>query len=268
MPASIELKQSLSIIRIIMLLSFGTPPLAKKNTPSTNDLAPVPTERRKLVRLEVDFIPQNKARWEKILADLTTDRQQAERAIEACYTHAGLAKPHILWTENPLTAMKISIDRSDLVDVGSSILSQIWASCNAEIDRQIAPEFISVVKAFANPRAQQLDEFQNLAFDPLGDFLNRVLVGEIHKVYPQIDLATLPVAMQDFRIAYLSYFDYFQQIGIEIPQIQLLIDLAQSCGCCWAFANIAILTPKPSKIEFSDRGELIALIYDGINILD
>jgi hypothetical protein len=74
--------------------------------------------------------------------------------------------------------------------------------------------------------------------------------------------------MQDYRIAYLSYFDYFHQIGIDIPQIQLLVDLAQSCGCCWAFDKIAILTPKPSAIEFSDRGELLALVYDGINILN
>ncbi len=250
-----------------MLLSFGIRQFAKKSNPLTNDLAPVSTEPRKLVRLEVEFIPQNKARWEKILADLTTDRQLAEQAINACYSYAGLAQPHILWTENPLTAMKISIDRADLVDVGKDILNQIWASCNAQIERQIAPEFIGVVKAYANPRAQLIGTPQNLAFDPLGDFLNQVSIGEIQKVYPQIDPAALPVAMQDYRIAYLSYFDYFQQIGIEIPQIQLLIDLATSCGCCWAFANIAILTPKPSKIEFSDRGELLALVYDGVDIL-
>ena len=243
--------------------------MAKKSTPVIDELATtVLTERRKLVRLEVDFIPQNKARWEKILDDSTTDRQLAEQAIDASYQYAGLTKPHILWTENPLTAMKISIERSDLVDVGSSILSQIWASCNAEIERQIAPEFISVVKAYANPRAQLIGTPSNLAFDPLGDFLNQVSIAEIQKVYPQLDPAALPVAMQDYRIAYLSYFDYFCQIGIEIPQIQLPIDLAQSCGHCWAFANIAIVTPKPSRIEFSDRGELLALVYDGVNILD
>ena len=155
-----------------------------------------------------------------------------------------------------------------MIDVGSGILNQVWTSCNAEIERQIAPEFISVVKAYANPRAQLIGEPSNLAFDPLGDFLNQVSIAEIQKVYPQLDAAALPVAMQDYRIAYLSYFDYFRHIGIEIPQIQHPIDLAKSCGHCWAFANIAIVTPKPSQIEFSDRGELLALIYDGVNILD
>ncbi len=251
-----------------MLLSFGTWQRTRKSTPSIDKLAPVSTAPRKLVRLEVDFIPQHRVRWEKTLADPTTDRQLAEQAIDACYEYAGLEKPHILWTENPLTAMKISIERGDWVEVGSDILGKIWASCNAEIERQIAPEFIAVVKAYANPRAQLIGTPQNLAFDPLGDFLNQVSLAEIHKVYQQLDPAKLPIAMQDYRIAYLSYFDYFQQIGIDIPQIQLAIDLAKSCGHCWAFANIAIVTPKPSQLEFNDRGELISLIYDGVNILD
>jgi hypothetical protein len=231
-------------------------------------LAKVTTAPRKLVKLEVDFIPQIKDKWERILDDRTTDRERAESAINACYLYAGIERARILWAENPLTAMKILIDRPDLVDVGGRILHQIWNSCNQEIERQIDPAFIDVVKAFANPRAQIIGEQQTIAFDPLGDFLNQVSIAEIQKSYPLLDPATLPATMQDYRIAYLSYFDYFYQIGIDIPQVQLLVDLAQSCGCCWAFDKIAILTPKPSTIEFSDRGELLTLVYDGINILN
>lgn len=230
-------------------------------------LAKVTTQPRKLVKLEVDFIHQIHKKWEQTLADLTTDRERAEGAINACYLYAGLERSRILWTENPLTAMKILIDRPDLVDVGGKILHQIWDTCNQEIESQIDPAFIDVVKAYANPRAQIIGEQQSIAFDLLGDFLNQVSISEIQRSYPQFDSATRPATMQDYRIAYLSYFDYFHQIGIDIPQIQLLVNLAQSCGCCWAFDKIAILTPKPSKIEFNDRGELLALVYDGINIL-
>ena len=231
-------------------------------------LAKVSMQPRKLIKLEIDFIPENRTKWGEILADLTTDRDRAEKAINDCYQYIGLEQPHILWTENPLNAMKIPIDRPDLVDVGSEILHQIWSSCDREIERQIDPQFIDVVKAYANPRAQIIGQEQNIAFDPLGDFLNQVLIAEIKKIYPQLDPLSLPAAMQDYRIAYLSYFDYFNQIGLNIPQIQLLIDLAKSCGCCWAFGKIAILTPKPSAIDFSDRGELLSLVYDGVNILD
>lgn len=231
-------------------------------------LAKVSIKPRKLVKLEVDFIPQSRARWDKILADRTTDRDRAENAINACYRYANLEQSRILWTENPLTAMTILANRPDLVDVGSKILHQIWGSCNQAIEQQISPEFINVVKACANPRAQILGEEQNIAFDPLGDFLNEVSMSEIKKSYPQLDPLSLPTPMQDYRIAYLSYFDYFHQIGLGIPQIQPLVDLATSCGCCWAFGNITILTPKPSAIEFNDQGELRALVYDGVNILE
>ncbi len=251
-----------------MLLSRTVPSTSQSNGTLNNYLPNVSTGRRKLVRLEVDFIPQHKTRWEEFLADLTTDRERATTAINACYRDVGLAQPHILWAENPLTAMTILLNRPDLVDVGSGIFNQIWNSCNTQIESQIAPDFIEVVKAYANPRAQIIEGSQTIAFDPLGDFLNQVLLCEIKKVYPQLDPSSLPVAMQDYRIAYLSYFDYFQQIGLAIPQVQPLVSLAKSCGCCWAFANIAILTPKPSAIEFDDRGKLISLVYDGVNILD
>ncbi|WP_373542061.1 hypothetical protein [Chamaesiphon sp.] len=251
-----------------MLLSIDAFYKTKTSESLAKYLAKVSSERRKLVKLEVDLIPQIRTKWEKILTDRTTDRDRAENAINACYLYAGIGRARVLWTENPLIAMKTSIDRPDLINVGDRILQQIWDSCHREIARQIDPDFIQVVKAYANPRAQLTGEGQNIAFDRLGDFLNEVSIAEIKKTYPLLGPSSLPTAMQDYRIAYLSYLDYFHQIGIDIPQIQLLIDLARSCGCCWAFENITILTPKASAIEFNNHGELIALVYDGINILD
>jgi hypothetical protein len=250
-----------------MLLSTDIPPETAKKESLAQYLAKVSSERRKLVKLEVDFIPQIRKKWEKILVDRTTDRERAEKAIDACYLYAGLNRSRILWTENPLTALTFLMNRPDLVDVSSRILHQICDSCDVKINWLIQPAFIDVVKAYANPRALSIGEAQNMAYDLLGDFLNQVSILELQKSYPQLDPLSLPSAMQDYRIAYLSYFDYFHQIGIEIPQIQLLIELARSCGCCWAFEDITIVTPKASAIEFNDRGELIALVYDGVNIL-
>jgi AcrR family transcriptional regulator len=238
------------------------------NPPLTDRQVALSIQPRRLVKLEVDLIPQIKQRWEKILADRITDRARAERAINDLYNYGDLAQPRILWTENPLTAMMILINRPDLVDIASSLLSKIWTSCNQEIERQIDPEFTRVVMAYANPRAQIIDTPATIAADPLGDFLNQVSIAKIQQVYPQLDVATLPAALQDYRIAYLSYFDYFRQIGLDLPQVTPAIELATSCGCCWAFANIAIVTPKPAEIEFTDRGVLSALVYDGVNIID
>jgi hypothetical protein len=257
------------------MLLLDIPSLQGKNKPIV-DLTNVSTNRRKLVKLELDFIDRVKTNWEAILADPTTDRLQAENAISNCYAYAGLPRPRILWAENPLIAISILVNRPDLEDVASIILSQIWGSSNEEIERQIDPEYIQMVMAYANPRARIVGEPKTISFDPLGDYLNRVSIFKTLQVCPLLDPESLPTALQDHRTAYLSYFDYFQEIGINIPQINLLINLAKSCGCCWAFGNIAILTPKPTEIlfqedsttEFENFGELRALIYDGENILD
>jgi hypothetical protein len=258
------------------MVLLDLPALKDKNKPVPIYTPKVSSERRKLVKLEVSFLTQIRAKWEIILSDLTTDRSQAEIAIHHCYAYAGLDRPRILWAENPLIAISILVNRPDLKDVASIILSRIWDGCNEEIESKIDPEFIQMVMAAANPRAQIIGEPPTISFDPLGDYLNRVSIAKILQVCPQLDPESLPAALQDHRVAYLSYFDYFQEIGINIPQIDLLINLAKSCGCCWAFGDMAILTPKPTEIlfqqgsatEFGNCGELRALIYDEENILD
>jgi hypothetical protein len=257
------------------MILLDLPALKHKNKPPLTYIAKVSSERRRLVKLEVNFLSQIRDKWEKNLADLTTDRSQAEIAIRNCYAYAGLGRPRILWAENPLIAISILVNRPDLKDVASIILSRIWDGCNEEIESKIDPEFIQMVMAAANPRAQIIGTPPTISFDPLGDYLNRVSIAKILQVCPLLDPESLPAALQDHRVAYLSYFDYFQEIGINIPQINLLIDLAKSCGCCWAFGDMAILTPKPTAIlfqqgsasEFGNCSELRALIYDGENIL-
>ncbi len=256
------------LLDIPALKKINKPIIDSSATVSTDPAKPMLGERRKLVKLELDFISQIRANWELILADLTTDRLQAESTINNCYAYVGLERPRILWAENPITAISILINRPDLEDVASIILSQIWASSNHEIESQIDPDFIQMVMAQGNPRARIVGEPSTISFDPLGDYLNQVSIAKLRQVYPLLDLESLPTALQDHRTAYLSYFDYFQEIGINIPQINLLINLAKSCGCCWTFEHIAILTPKPTAIEFNDRGVLTALIYDEANILE
>jgi hypothetical protein len=263
------------LLDIPALQEINRPLIDYSATLSNDSAKQMLSERRKLVKLELDFISQIRANWELILADLNTDRAQAESIISNCYAYVGLARPRILWAENPITAISILINRPDLEDVASIILNQVWDSSNTEIERQIDPDFIQLVMAHANPRARIVGEPPTISFDPLGDYLNQVAIAKLRQVYPLLDLESLPTALQDHRTAYLSYFDYFQAIGINIPQINLLIDLAKSCGCCWTFKNIAILTPKPTAIIFhrgsttesGNYGGLRALIYDGENIL-
>jgi hypothetical protein len=241
---------------------------AVNNSKSTLDFTKnLSNYKRKLVKLEVDYITQIKAKWEQILANDRTDRQRAERAIADCYQSAGFTAPKIVWAENPLNAIMVLVNRRDLVSIGDQILQKIWDSCHQEIYTKIDPEEVRMVMAQANPRAEIVGDIYNIKFDPWGDYFNSLLMRQVPKIYPDLNLAELPVPLQDYRVAYLSYLDYFYTIGISIPQIEPLIDLAQSAGWCWAFENLAIVTPKPSQVAFNDAGELIAIDYEGVNIL-
>jgi hypothetical protein len=223
--------------------------------------------RYKTVNLTVEPLPQVKAKWEQILSDSNTDRQQAETAIQACYQFAGLSQPRILWAENPLTAMMVLISRSDLNAVGDRMLQQFWDSCHEKIDRKFDREAVRMAMAHVNPRAEIVGDINNIKFDPWGDYFNSLLMRKIAKIYPDLDLAKLPIPLQDYRIAYLSYLDYFYTVGVDIPQVEIFATLARSCGWCWAFENLAIVTPKPTQIEFNDRHEVTAIDYDGVNIV-
>jgi hypothetical protein len=223
---------------------------------------------RRLVKLELDLMPTIKAKWGHILADTTTDKQMAERSISDCYSYLGLSQPYILWADNPLNAMMILLNRPDLVDVSAKILGKIWNSAHVEIYQQILPTSVRVAMTYTNPRAEIVGDIGKIDFDPLGEYLNQVLRNKITQIYPSFNINTIPLALQDYRTAYLSYFDFFQQIGIDIPQIQMTIDLAKSCGWCWAFENLAIVCPKPSRVLYGKDDEAIAIEYDRLNILD
>jgi hypothetical protein len=232
------------------------------NSPNRQDIS-----RYKTVNLTVDSLPQVKAKWEQILADLRTDRLQAEQAIKDCYQFAGLSHPRILWAENPLNAMMVLTSRSDLAAVGDRILQKFWDDCHQQIERKYDREAIRIAMANANPRAEIVGDINNIKFDPWGDYFNSLLMRKIAKIYPDLDLAKLPVPLQDYRVAYLSYLDYFYTMGVDIPQVKIFTTLASSCGWCWAFDNLAIVTPKPTQIEVNQSNVVTAIDYDGINIV-
>jgi hypothetical protein len=224
-------------------------------------------ECRQLVKLEIDLIATVKSQWGSILAERHTDPTIAEAALCDSYRYAELPEPNIIWAENPLNAFMILLNRPDLVDVGAKILGKIWNSAHAEIYHHIRPDSVRYAMAYTNPRAEIIGDLGKIDFDPLGEDLNVALRKRIGQIYPAFNLNSIPLALQDYRVAYLSYFDFFQQIGIDIPQAQMTIDLAQSCGWCWAFENLAILCPKFSRIAYNSQGEIVTIEYDGLNIL-
>jgi hypothetical protein len=223
-------------------------------------------KKRKLVKLEIDFISQVRSHWETILLDNKTDRVRAEATIAACYQYVGLDRPTIIWAENPINVLKILINRLDLENVATTIIDRMWNVSELEIQNTIDPESTAIV--VEKLRYGQLDsaiDFQQLNI--FADRMNEVTIDRIAEVYSEVSEDGLPHPLQDYRIGDLSYLDYFMRIGIDIPQVKLLAELAKSCGWCWTFKKVAILTPKPDRVSFDLDGRVTEIVYNDLDIL-
>jgi hypothetical protein len=224
-------------------------------------------KKRELVKLELDLIPQVHADWQTIIGSTSTNRLQAESSIKNCYHNVGLGLPNIIWVEHPLAAIKILINRPDLCDVSGTIINTIWQS-ELEIQQSIDPESATRVLTNINPQHILKTLVGDCQIAPITDRLNQLVMSRANSLYFNLTERTIPAPLQDYHISDLGYFDYFLRIGVNIPKIQPEIDLAKSCGWCWTFEDLAILTPKPSKIKLDRQGEIIGIIYNGVNILN
>jgi hypothetical protein len=233
------------------------------------------TKKRQLTKLELDLIPQVQADWQTIIQSTTTDRHQAETSIKNCYRYAGLSTPTIIWAAHPLSVIETAINRRDLTDVSGTIINNIWQS-ELAIQQSIDPEFTAHIFVSIKPqhtvktRNGNQIQIAQIATDPgegICQQLNELVIGRVKDLYGNLTTQSTPAPLQDYRISDLGYFDYFARIGVDIPQIQPAIDLAKSCGWCWAFQGLAILTPKPSKIKIDRQGKILGIIYNNVDIL-
>jgi hypothetical protein len=223
-------------------------------------------KKRELVKLELDSIDRVQADWQNILGSNITDRVKAEHSIKDCYRYAGLNTPNIIWAEHPLNVIKILINRPDLSDISGMIIKEIWQS-ELAIQKSIGSTSAAYVLANINPKHIIHTPIGTRQIEPIADRLNQLVMSEVKNLYYDLTERTIPSPLQDYRIGDLGYFDYFLQIGLNIPHIKPAIDLAKSCGWCWSFEKLAILTPKPSKVRIDRQGKIIGIIYNDVNIL-
>ncbi len=249
----------------MLSLSFGD----KTNTSRyfRKYLQDIFTKNRKLVRLEIEAIERISTHWQAILASSHTDIHRAEQSIESCYQQAGLDTPRIIWAEHPLNVIKILFNRPDLYDVSDVFINELWQG-ELAIQKAIAAESATQVLNQIDPKYQVKTAKEDRQIEFTADYLNDLVISQVDRIYYDLTERNIPKPFQDYNIGILGYFDYFLQIGIEIPRLQPTIDLAKSCGWCWTFEKLAILTPKHSRVTIDRSGKIMGIIYNDINILN
>jgi hypothetical protein len=226
-------------------------------------------KKHQLVKLERDLIDRVELEWQDILHHSTTNlpgaqhsqRVTAETSIKACYHYAGLDAPNIVWIDWPVNAIKFLFTRPDLVDVSGQILNEIWLS-EQTIQQAIEPAAaVEVLSRIKTTIVRSPDT-------AIADRLNELAIDRVKSCYGNLADLTIFNPLQNYSIGSLGYFDYFLRIGVNIPQMQPIIDLAKSCGWCWAFEKLAILTPKPTRVISDGQGNILAMMIDGSNVLE
>ena len=251
----------------VAMLSLNDRTKTKVSGTLANYFSDLFTKKRKLVKLELDFTAQVKADWETILGNTVTDRVKAQKSLKACYLAAGLEVPSIRWVDHPVNAIQALINQPDLRDVSGIITNQIWHQSEIAIQTEIDPASTAFVLAQVSPHHTVRTLTGKHQISSIADRLNGLVMTKISDLYWDLTESTIPNPLQDYRISDLSYFDYFMRIGVNTPEIQLAIDLAESCGWVWTFEKVAILTPKPTKVRIDRHGNVVAIIYNGVNIL-
>jgi hypothetical protein len=211
-------------------------------------------KKRKLVKLELDLIAQVQVEWQNLLENTTTNQTKAEHSIKACYDYLGMDAPNLIWLDSPIAATKVLINSPDLQDISGLIMNGIWQS-EVEIQRSIDAKYILQVLKNVNPQQSIETQLGTKAVESIAARSNELITRQVKDLVADQIGFKLPDLVQDYNIGYLSYFDYFHRIGMNIPQVQFAIDLAKSCGWCWTFEKIVMLTPKPSPLNiYSEIG--------------
>lgn len=59
--------------------------------------------------------------------------------------------------------------------------------------------------------------------------------------------------------SWISFYDFFQEeVGIDLHQVNGLVELSKHCGWWWPFEDTVVLTPKASHLELDEEGHLHA----------
>ena len=230
------------------MLTVGTYHQTKTHRHYSSYFRNLVSTQRKLVTLELDLIAQVQIEWQNLLENTSTNRTKAENSIKACYRYLGIDEPKIIWFDTPVGATKFLINSPKLDDISGLIQHQIWQS---EVEIQRSVDSTDILRVLAELKSQQqIDTYAGkLKATTSAARSNQLVINQVQDlVASEIDFK-LPDLFQDYNIGYLSYFDYFHRIGVNIPQVQFAIDLAKSCGWCWTFKEVVLLTPKPSRFN-------------------
>lgn len=237
----------------------------------------------KLTSEQLALISTIHSEWTKVAFDTSPiDKSEAEAAIHLAYECASIKPPEqILWFDNPHAAINwIALNATELLElIDYSVIPDDTDTYTDDymVGVNVNKDVSTYVNASVRRRIKELVYWSMP--DAVGDISNilsaiwYVLLTDSlsYESYSLIEDAIEGYANGPSSAPMLSYYAYFQAIGVKCPKIEGLIATAKHCGFWWAFDKVAVATPKPLKINLDSNCKLHALSeaavrYKGFNV--
>jgi hypothetical protein len=181
---------------------------------------------RYLTPEEEKLIPIIAEKWKKIgFSTDPTNRGESEKYIREAYVAAGVVEPkRIIWGSSPKDGLTIASallyhEQSSGTEINPDKLTD-------ENIREYTAIFLAAIK-----------EKNDQATKCANECMNSVVYGS-------------------HDAGWLSFYDLFIQIGINLDKMKPLIEAAKVCGWFWPFDVLCVATNKPTKLHVDDRNRL------------
>ena len=230
--------------------------------------------------------------WRKVPFDTSPiNKEQAESAINLTYQSREEDKPkEIVWFDNPSDAVIWMMDNLDYLEQLEEVPSAHYAGGFSTVSHTITwtdeiTDFIdrNIPQNIQNKFREQWNQFLHCKYTHwlsesfLANFYDAHLRNHLRQIWGEEywekrvgDYNCLGhkevIAMHD--IYYLALSSFYHAIGYDRSEFSGFWEAAKYCGLWWAFADVAVVIPKPQEINLDSEYRLHsegkpAIVYQG-----
>jgi len=187
-----------------------------------------------------------------IAAGLSTapaDRARAEAAVRHAYRRAGRSDAvRMIWALSPMAGAHITDSLTRRAKVPRAV-ADVVTPLRRVVTRRASSVVSDAVSLYvATMLAQPVEaEVGAPVWAPINQQMARLIKHPIPvPAYGQHDAR------------WLAYYEGLGELGVDVSELDALMEMAQSCGWWWPFDDVCVLTERYSRLARDARGRLHA----------
>jgi hypothetical protein len=194
--------------------------------------------------------PAIREQWMAIgLSTEPADRPRAEAAVRRAYRRAGLPDAvRMIWAGSPMGGAAIAESLSSRASgprATAEVVNIATHQVTRRASRSIGHELVTrIAGAVSHPLAARVT-------DQIWRPINQ-------QVAPHV---TQPIAIPEYGqhdAAQLAFFAALGQNGLDVSELDAVMEVAQCCGWWWPFDDVCVLTDRCAVLACDERGRLHA----------